>query len=189
LTSRYLIALALLFVAALVQATPPHLAWTRAALERLPVPAGDRTPERAELRQQNHEAFAAAIAEVSLSAPRSPREWSALLLTIGRHESNFDTEIVAGRCKPWQCDRGRARGAFQNQRVSFNAELWDVADGNIEAQVAMADRALRRSLATCARLGVPYPAGVFRAYAGRSCSFPLRDEAARVATYHGLVAR
>lgn len=94
---------------------------------------------------------------------------------------------MLGDCQPWQCDKGRARGAFQNQRVVFNAELWDVAHGNIDVQVEMADAALRRSLVTCTLIGVPFPGAVFRANGGRSCSWQLRDEERRVATFYRLL--
>jgi hypothetical protein len=188
---KLLTGLALLTLTAAVPAAPPpspQETWTRSALERLPVARADKTPERLELRAEQSDAFAREIAKVSASAPLPPRQWAALILAIGHHESAFDTDIVANRCKPWACDRGRARGAFQNHRVSFVAELWDVAPGNVEAQVAMVDRALRRSLARCKPFA-PFPAHVFRAYAGRSCSFELKGEQARVATYLRVVSR
>jgi hypothetical protein len=191
--ARYATALGLLLATAAASATdaPPqqHVAFARAALASLPVPKADRTGERAELRQQQLDAFALELARVSATAPRSPRVWTALLATVGGHESNFDTQLVLGLCKPWQCDHGRAKGAFQNQRVSFTADLWPHADGDIAKQVAMADRSMRRSLTRCERFA-PYPAHVFRAYRGGgegSCTIALRDEAARVATYERLV--
>jgi hypothetical protein len=178
-----------LLLAGTVLGSTPLEPWVRTGLGKLPVSVADRRPERSEVKAGQTDLFVDAIVKASQNAPRPAKQWAALLLTIGSSESNFDSAIVLGDCRPWQCDRGRARGAFQNQRVSFNAELWDRAHGDIEVQVKMADLALRRSLVTCIRLGVPYPAGVFRAYAGRSCSWPLHDEARRVATYLRLVAR
>ncbi len=160
----------------------------RAMLARLPVPKADREPARAELRSQQLDAFAVEIARVSLDRP-NPRQHAAFLATIGGAETNFDTQLVLGICKPWQCDHGKAKGGFQNWRVSFTRELWAVADGNIPAQVAMADRTLRRSMKRCAPFA-PFPAHVFRAYKGgaaSSCSFPLKDEASRVATFNRLM--
>lgn len=161
---------------------------TRAMLARLPVPKADRAPERAELRAQQLDQFALEIARVSATRP-DPRQHAAFLVTLGGAETNFDTQLVLGICKPWQCDHGRAKGGFQNWNVSFTRDLWAVADGNIPAQVAMADRTLRRSMKRCAPFA-PFPAHVFRAYKGgaaSSCSFPLKDEAARVATFNRLM--
>lgn len=172
------------------QAAPPQrqVAAVRAMLGRLPVPLKDRAGERAELRAQQLDAFAAAIAEVSADRP-NPRQHAAFLVTLGGAETNFDSQLVLGICKPWQCDRGKAKGAFQNWSVSFTRELWAVAAGNPRAQVEMADRTLRRSMTRCAAFA-PFPAHVFRAYKGgaaSSCSFPLKDEAARVATFSRLM--
>lgn len=182
-------ALPLLIAAAAFGSPPPaHVAWTRAALDRVPVAKTDRTPERAELHAQNLDVFAVEIARVSANAPLPARQWAALLGAIGSNESNFDTEIVAGRCAKWACDHGRAKGAFQNHKLSFTADLWPVADGNITAQVDMADRTLRRTWGTCTRLGVPFPASAFRGYAGVSCSWPMRGEQQRVNAYLRLMA-
>lgn len=184
---RLLVALALLVTTAAFADSGKHQAWVRAALDRAPVAKADKAPERTELRAQNLDAFAHEIARVSKKAPRSPREYAALLLTIGQHESNWSTDIVAGRCAAWECDKGRAKGAFQGHRLRFSSELWDVANANIPAQVEMADRALRRSMTRCAPFA-PYPQHVFRAYRGGSCSWELKDENARAATYARVLA-
>ncbi len=193
---RALVALVLLVAsAALANGSPTHQAWVSAAFARVPVSVADRSPERAALKANHSARFVAAIAKVSEKAPRSPREYAALLLVLGSAESNFDTDVVEGRCPPKMCDvtlvKGervfRARGAFQSWRLSFVAELWDVAHGNPEAQVEMADRTLRRSMARCAPF-VAYPASIWRAYSGRSCSFELKDEARRTALYLKLLS-
>lgn len=173
------------------QATPhqQHVAFARAVLARVPVPKADREGERAELRAKQLDEFAQAIAEVS-AKQRNPRQYAALLVTIGSHESNFDTQLVLGICAKWACDRGRAKGAFQGHSVSFTRDIWPTVDGSPRLQVEMADRALRRSLTRCAPFA-PFPAHVFRAYKGGaagSCSWALRDEAQRVATFTRLLA-
>lgn len=185
---KTLFALPLLVATAALAAPPRHVAWTRAALDRAPVSKHDRTPDRAEQHARNLDAFAVEIARVSAKAPLAPRQWSSLLGAIGSIETNFDTEIVAGRCPKWACDHGRAKGAFQNQLVGPVADLWPIADGNITVQVDMADRMLRRTWRGCEAQGVPFPAGAFRAYAGRSCSWPVHREAERVAAYLRLMA-
>ncbi len=191
------LALALLLAVATVEGSAPHHIWIAEAFERLPVSEGDRSPARAPAKAAQTSRFVEAIARVSRNAPRPPREWSALLLTLGSAESNFDSEVVEGRCPPRRCDvrmaRGvrmfLARGAFQQHRVSFLTDLWEVSHGSPEIQVEMADRTLRRSLTRCAPFG-PYPGHVFRAYGGsRSCSVALRDEPRRVALYSALMSR
>lgn len=182
-----LIALVLLLTTAAVASTP-HAEWTRAALARVPVSKHDRTEDRAATHAANLDAFAVEIARVSASAPLPPRQWASLLAAVGSIESNYDTDIVAGRCPAWACDHGRAKGAFQNQNVGPVADLWPKADGDIAVQVAMADRMMRRTWRGCKAQGVPFPAGAFRSYAGRSCSWPVHREAERVATYLRLMA-
>jgi hypothetical protein len=135
------------------------------------------------------------IARVSERAPLPPRQWASLLGAQGSIESNFDSAVVNGKCLEHQCDphlvKGvrifKAVGAFQQQRVSYVADLWDSAAGNIPAQVEMADRTLRRSLTRC-KAFASYPAHVFRAYGGASCSWPSPRESERVATYVRLLA-
>jgi hypothetical protein len=184
---RTLVALPLLVATAALAAPPQHAAWTRAALGRVPASKLDRQPDRAELHSANLDAFAVEIARVSEHAPLPPHQWASLLGAIGGIESNFDTDIVAGRCPKWACDHGRAKGAFQNQNVGPVADLWPRADGDIVIQVAMADRMLRRSTTRCAPFA-PFPAHVFRAYRGGSCSWPVHREQERVAAYLRLMA-
>lgn len=189
-----LLVLSLLLLTAFASAEPAHTSWVHAALERVPVSKRDNTPERLEQRAANLPVFAAEIARVSLRAPLAPRIWSSLLIAQGSIETNFDTEVVAGRCLKFQCDpklvKGqpifRAAGAFQQHEVSYVADLWSIAGGNIHAQVEMADRTLRRSLTRCKRFA-SFPAHVFRAYYGGSCSWPVAREAERVATYERVM--
>jgi hypothetical protein len=51
----------------------------------------------------------------------------------------------------------------------------------------MADRTLRRSLQRCQPFA-PFPAHVFRAYSGGSCSWPVAREVERVALYLRVIA-
>jgi len=191
LLCRYLWTIGLLLMTALASADPPpHRDWVAAAFSRLAVSVPDRAPERAQLKAEHSRRFVAAIAKVSASAPLPPRQYASLLLALGGSESNFDTDVVDGRCPKHRCDPKKvkgeiihqAKGAFQNHAVRFNTDLWPIANGNPEAQVEMADRALRRSLSRCAPFA-PFPAHVFRAYAGGSCSFELKDEQRRVGLY------
>lgn len=186
---RLIVAPALPFAlcfATLALAEGNHAAWVRAAVESLPCFVEDRgDPEKeAQLDQ-----IAAAIAEVSRDAPRSPREWAALLLTIGYHESTFSLRIHRGQCKPHECDRGRARSAWQLHKNTFTAPVWDQLHGieNTRVQVQAASDALKRAYFTCNRSGVPWLQATLNAYAGRRCSAEWPGLGQRVATYQHLV--
>jgi hypothetical protein len=157
----------------------------------------DRAPERAELRRAQLETFATEIDKATRGAPVSSREWAALIATVGNHETHFETRLVLGNCS-WEkreCDSAlvkgarvfRARGAFQNHRNSLNAELWEAANDNIAAQVGMVNDGLRRAFNTCRTSGVPFPQSALRAYAGSSCTKPMKGEQERLATYARLL--
>lgn len=163
-----------------------HAAWVRAAMDSLPCYVEDRDdPEKvAQL-----DAIAAAVAEVSQDAPRAPREWAALLLTIGHHESTFSLRIQRGQCKPYECDRGRARSAWQLHKNLFTAPVWDQLHGieNTKVQVRAASDALRRAYFTCSRSGVPWLQATLNAYAGRRCAGEWPGLGQRVATFNHLL--
>ena len=149
------------------------------------------------MRREHLEDFAAEINKATKGAPLPPKEWAALLATIGNHETHFETRLVRGDCiwEKRECDatviKGvrifRARGVFQNHRNVFNAELWDTANGNIPAQVQMADEGLRRAFNTCRGSGASGVQGALRAYAGASCTKPMKGEQVRLATFGRLV--
>lgn len=185
---RFLIALLLLTTTAWASAPTNHEVWVRAALDRVPVAKGDKTPARAELHSTNLDWFATEIARVSEHAPLPPKQWASLLGAIGSAESHFDTEVTAGRCNPLACDKGRARSAFQVHRLRFVEDLWDKSPGNIAVQVDLVDKVLRRTYGTCLPQGVPMPQAAFRGFAGVSCSWPMRGEALRVSYYNKLLA-
>jgi hypothetical protein len=172
--------------ATLALAESNHAAWVRAAVESLPCYVEDRgdAEKSAQLDQ-----IAAAIAEVSRDAPRAPREWAALLLTIGYHESTFSLRIHRGQCKPHECDNGRARSAWQLHKNTFNADVWDKLHGleNTRIQVQAASDALKRAYFTCSRSGVPWLQATLNGYAGRRCSaeWPGLDQ--RVSTFNRLL--
>jgi len=171
--------------ATLAFAETNHAAWVRAAMESLPCFVEDRgDPEKS----AQLDAIATAIAEVSKDAPRAPREWAALLLTIGYHESTFSLRIQRGQCKPHECDHGRARSAWQLHKNLFTAPIWDQLHGieNTSVQVRAASDALKRAYFTCSRSGVPWLQATLNGYAGRRCSaeWPGLDQ--RVSTFTRL---
>jgi len=188
LLRRLIVAPALPFAlcfATLAFAEGSHAAWVRAAMDSLPCFVEDRgDPDKS----AQLDAIAAAVAEVSRDAPRAPREWAALLLTIGYHESTFSLRIQRGQCKPHECDHGRARSAWQLHKNLFNASVWDQLHGveNTAIQVQAASDALKRAYFTCSRSGVPWLQATLNGYAGRRCSaeWPGLDQ--RVSTFNRL---
>ena len=185
---RFIAAPALPFAlcfATLAFAEVNHSAWVRAAMDSLPCFVEDRgDPDKA----AQLDAIASAIAEVSGDAPRPPREWAALLLTIGYHESTFSLRIQRGQCKPHECDHGRARSAWQLHKNLFTAPIWEQLHGieNTQVQVRAASDALKRAYFTCSRSGVPWLQATLNGYAGRRCSaeWPGLDQ--RVSTFNRL---
>lgn len=176
--------LALCF-ATIALAESDHAAWVRAAVDSLPVFVEDRGDTR---KDGQLAAIAAAVADVSRDAPRPPREWAALLLTIGYHESTFSLRIHRGECKPHECDRGRARSAWQLHKNLFTEPVWEQLHGveNTAVQVRAASDALKRAYFTCSRSGVPWLQATLNGYAGRRCSsqWPGLDQ--RVVTFNRL---
>jgi hypothetical protein len=172
--------------ATLAFAESNHAAWVRAAMDSLPCYVEDRDdPDKS----AQLDAIAAAVAEVSKDAPRAPREWAALLLTIGYHESTFSLRIQRGHCKPYECDRGRARSAWQLHKNLFTAPVWDQLHGveNTKVQVRAASDALKRAYFTCSRSGVPWLQATLNGYAGRRCSGEWPGLGQRVSTFNHLL--
>lgn len=131
--------------------------------------------------------IAAAVWAESQNAPRSPHEWSRLMLAIAENESRLSQRIADGKCKPYECDRGRAKGMWQLHRNTLNRDSWAKQDGDIELQAKLASEQLKRAYWTCARSGQPWLVGTINAYAGRRCSdtsWPGLQ--ARIATYGRL---
>jgi hypothetical protein len=130
---------------------------------------------------QSHLALVeAVIVAESTRAPRSPAEWRALMAAVGIHESGFSRRIIDGQCKPHECDRGRARGAWQLHRNAINREQWAEQDGNIELQARLASDQLKRAYWTCPN---DFPLGAINAFAGKRCNAQWPGLAARLATY------
>ena len=131
--------------------------------------------------------LAAAITAESQNAPRSPYEWQRLMLAIAENETRLSARIAEGRCKPSECDHGRAKGLWQVHRNALNRDSWAKQDGDIELQAHLASEQLKRAYWTCARSGQPWLVGTINAYAGRRCGdTSWAGLQARVATYGRL---
>jgi hypothetical protein len=135
-------------------------------------------PHRAEI--------AAAVAAQAPPQGIPRRQWQALILTVASHETHFSIRISDGRCKPWECDRGRAAGMMQIHRNTINAADWGDQAGDVALQVRLGSDALRRAYHTCSRSGVNWVTGALNAYAGRRCGATSSGLALRLATYGRL---
>lgn len=114
--------------------------------------------------------LAAAITAESQNAPRSPYEWQRLMLAIAENETRLSARIAEGRCKPAECDHGRAKGLFQIHRNTLNRDSWAKQDGDIELQAHLASEQLKRAYWQCHKSGVPWLVGTLNAYAGLNCN-------------------
>lgn len=173
-----------------------HRSWVRAGLERLPKTPEDRASST---RSTELDQLAAAIGEVSAKAPRSPREWSALLMAIGSNETNFAGRLLRGECRldRHECDAAkgkdgkwfaRARGWGQVHRNTRNAALWDAAESDIAAQTKLVDHQLRSAYWTCAKSGQPWVRATLNAYFGVRCGADWPGLAKREATFQRTLA-
>jgi hypothetical protein len=133
------------------------------------------------------ERFAAAVWAESQHAPRPPYEWARLMVTIAENESRLSQRIADGKCRPLECDRGKAKGMWQLHRNTLNRDSWGKQDGDVELQAHLASEQLKRAYWTCSRSGQPWLVGTINAYAGRRCgdkSWPGLQ--ARLITYRRL---
>lgn len=149
-----------------------------AAISSLPLFHEDRgAPGKAEQLK--------AIGDAVARHSKDPRV-QAFVIAWGWHESGFSLNIGAGRCRPLQCDRGRARGPFQEHRIGRPLAEWERLHGleNIDFQIASATRRARGMLGMCGSVE-----GALRAMTGRGCSAALPGVEKRVATYQLVRAR
>lgn len=184
------LALAVLLMTQCAHAATNLEAWTQSAIRQLPTFHEDVTSGgRSEAKEAQLTLIASEVAKASRGAPLPPRQWAALLLTIGFHESAFSLRIHAGDCKPKECDRGKARSPWQLHQNNFNRESWELLVGveNTRVQVLAANELLRRVSQNCVNsTRQPTVPGILTAYAGRRCFQDWPGLNARLATFGSL---
>jgi hypothetical protein len=169
-----------------------------AAIASLPTFHEDVGEHMAAQKQEQAQMIAAAIDEAvqnSKDWPDSKRELASLMLATAWHETRLSIRIHDGRCKPLECDRGRARGLWQLQmHRSLPRERWlRVAGLSLEAtrdaarEAAIALVRSRRMCAVATR-GREWVGPTLTAYAGRGCGGRLPDINARIRTYRRLLS-
>lgn len=146
---------------------------TLAALLALPTYKEDRAPEHQERRQELLAAIAGPVSELSPPAGIDARDWRALVIAVGGAETHYSLRIVAdGRCKPYECDRGRARSAWQLQNNDHLRPVWEeLGQGlsTIDVQVRAADQMLKRAYHQCRQAPGEWKYKTLMSFAGRGC--------------------
>lgn len=127
------------------------------------------------------------LAEAIASASNGDRLLAAAMLTTAGIESALADRIRRNECRPLECDHRRAWGLWQSWKRASNADVWGSPD--VGAQAADAARRLRSAYYTAKAAHAPFPAGMFRIYAGRRPDAPIPREALRVATFERLLRR
>ena len=124
----------------------------------------------------------------AIAAEKLTPDQTAFLLAWGDAETRFSLRIGAGRCKPWECDRGRARGPWQLHRdASMTADTWSRMHGleNVPVQAREAAKKVRWALREC-RGDVK---GAFAVLGGRGCSGTIPGVEGRVEMFRKLRKR
>lgn len=140
----------------------PFAASILAALQGLPVFREDVTLK--EEKRAQLEIIAPAIAEAS----RGDRFIAALLVAIGNSETHWSLRIWRNECHALECDRGRARGLWQNHRSNLMSDNQWIALGCATPEGTLtsakfAAQTLRYGVHVCGQDA----ACVIRVYAGR----------------------
>jgi hypothetical protein len=157
------------------------IAWILAVLATFPVHREDRDTEakQAQFRE---------VAEAIETASKGSRWRAAMLLTMGRYETDWSLRIMAGGCRAGtaECDRGRAVSSYQlHVRTCSSPEAWERARADIRVASLEAARAIGRARGMCRsveREGGDIVRATFSALAGRGCHGSFRGLDARVAT-------
>ncbi|HYO94086.1 MAG TPA: hypothetical protein VER33_06215 [Polyangiaceae bacterium] len=172
-------------------------AYLLTAIASLPTYREDIGPEFAEQKLQQSQMVAEAINEAVDGAENwsgTRRELATLMLTVAWHETRLSLRIHDGRCKPLECDRGRARGLWQLQvQRSLPREQWLKVAGfepeptRIAAREAVKMLVRSRRMCSVVTRGRDWVAPTLTAYAGCGCGGKLPDLNARVRTFRMLL--
>lgn len=128
-------------------------------------------------------AVAAAVAEVARD-----KDEAAFLIAWGEHESRYSLRIHRGQCKPLECDRGRARGPWQNHRIGMAEDAWGRLVG-VEMTRVQAAEAMRRARSALRMCPADRIRGAFRVLGGNGCTRALKGENERVETFQRVRAK
>ena len=167
-----------LVCAALLAARPVGAAEPYSLVDRLER-AARGLPCPQEPQQDAH-----ALAEAIATASRGDRTLAAAMLTTAWAETALAERLRLNECRPRECDSRKAWGSFQRHKNGNNAEFWGSTD--IGVQASDAARALRSAFYTAKAAHAPFPAGMFRIYAGRRPDVVIPRESLRVSTFDSV---
>ncbi len=122
-------------------------------------PGFSRRSRRSPASPRSSTSIAAAVAEVSRDAPRlTPRVGGACCSPSATTRAPTRSASTGDECKPHECDRGRARSAWQLHKNLYTAPIWDQLHGHRQHRRyrCAASDALKRAYFTCSRSGVPW---------------------------------
>lgn len=125
-----------------------------------------------------------ALAEAIATASHGDRVLAAAMLTTAWVETALADRLRRNECRPRECDSRRAWGSYQRHKNGNNATVWGSQD--VRDQATDAARALRSAFYTAKAAHAPFPAGMFRIYAGRRPDVAIPREALRVSTYAAI---
>lgn len=152
-----------------------------AVLQMLAVFGEDRSATAEKAAQLN--GLAAAVVSVARD-----KDEAAFLIAWGDHETRYSLRIHRGHCRPLECDRGRARGPWQNHRNGLSDEKWEALHG-VELTRLQAEEAARRARWALNQCKADRIRGAFRVLGGNGCTKALRGEDERVATFRRVRAK
>jgi hypothetical protein len=142
-------------------------------LTDLPPYKGDTEP--IEVRRARMTIVAAAIESAAERTkwPGPKQELVAAMVSLAVHETHLAQHVHAGKCKPHECDRGRAASLWQIQHgPHIPHDSWLALSGDSLEQTTLAAHWAAHFLAK-GKNGCKTLEGAFGMYAtGRTCSWP-----------------
>ncbi len=119
-----------------------------AGLLKLPIAHEDQADPR---KPAQLAALALEVSQLKPPAGLSRKDWWSLVLAVGAAETHFSLRVMDGQCKPFECDRGKARSSWQLHKNLYTASVWDQLHGfaHLSVQVQAADAMLKRSYYQC----------------------------------------
>ena len=160
-----------------------------ALLVALPPFAAEPVPESAEERAERLKPVAGAIWQATTTRPSgfSRGQWSAVLVSLGWHETRFARYVQVGECETGpvgaRCDAGRARGLWQQHR-SACPSVWELEPGSVDELregARCASRLMYAATRRCSRRAPTLLVGGFSGYAGASCNWHKAHQRERTA--------
>ena len=162
-------------------------------LMSIPVFSEDRSPDLVEAKRHQVEMVASSI-DIATSRVRwsgSREDLARLMVVTLRFESSLSLRIHAGDCRALECDKGKARGPYQQHVTRLVTQsTWERLAGVDQESTNLASLVAARQLAgarhQCAKIPGDWVRMTIAAYAGRGCLGWFRGIDQRVEAFHRL---